>query len=100
MTKRPYLLICRRCKSVPELVGEEGHREVHCAQCGVRGENDKILQVAHAHLVQCEIDRQGRDLMRNVAADLKRVNNISESPRKFSAKSLAAPDFIFIEDHK
>ena len=65
--KRPYTLICRRCQRVPELVGEEGHREVHCAQCGVRGEKEEILQVAYTHLVQCEIDRQGRDLMRNVA---------------------------------
>lgn len=99
MTERPYLLICRRCERVPELVGEEGHREVHCAQCGVRGEKEEILQVAYAHLVQCEIDRQGRYLMRNVAAGLKRVSNISKSPAKFSTKRLAAPDFIFIEDH-
>ena len=94
--KRPYTLICRRCQRVPELVGEEGHREVHCAQCGVRGEKEEILQVAYAHLVQCEIDRQGRDLMRNVAAGLKRVQHITNRIGQIGTDaSSSTPDFIF-----
>ena len=99
MTERPYLLICRRCEDIPELVGEEGHHDVYCTRCGIRGDAEEVRQVAFKHLVQREVNRQGREVMRNVASDLKRVNNLSDSPGKFSAKRLAAPDFIFIEDH-
>ena len=94
--ERPHTLICRRCQRVPELVGEEGHQEVHCAQCGVRGEAEEVHLAAVSYFKQGFIDSKKRDFQRNMSAGLKSVKNVVYTPGKLSTTRV--PDFIFRDD--
>ena len=96
MTERPYTLICRRCERVPELVGEKGHQEVHCARCGVRGEAEEARLAAIEYFKQSFVHSKIRDFQRNMAAGLKGVKNVVYTPGALITQTV--PDFIVRDD--
>ena len=92
--ERPYTLICRRCQRVPELVGKEGHQEVHCAQCGVRGEAEEVHLAAVSYFKQSFIHSKKRDFQRNMSAGLKGVKNVVYTPGEIRTPTVPILSFV------
>ena len=87
-------LVCRRCQVLPELVREEGHREViRCPRCGVFGDYETVRESARVYaareLAQGEVDRFRHRLARSVCGS-KNIRYIRGNRR-----GEAAPVFIF-----
>ena len=83
-------LICRRCKVVPELVREEGHRDaVRCPGCGVLGDREKVVESVAQHVSSSLIN----DIQNRRRRQFRGSKTVRYVPGKVPNRP--TPDFIF-----
>ena len=93
MTKGQQTLVCRRCDRIPELVREEGRRDViRCPGCGVFGDRDEVTNRAVEYRARSITRGELHDFQRRQVASTKRLKHVSYRPGKIPR--LAPPDFI------
>ena len=96
-------LVCLSCGRRPDLVQEEGKRDVaRCPLCGVFGEYDEVVKAALRYAHRCHVYRQHQDILQRLGSSPQRKPNatgnfiqkrvIQESRR---IPRPVAPDFVF-----
>ena len=83
-------LVCRRCKIGPELVREEGQRDVmRCPGCGTFGGREKVIRAATEQVQRDAVD----EMRKQIAHSLSDSKLVRYTPGQ--RQSHCTPDFIF-----
>lgn len=83
-------LVCRRCKISPELVREEGQRDlIRCPRCGAFGDREKVIRAAAEQVQRDAVD----EMRKQIARSLSGSKLVRYTPGQ--RQSHRTPDFIF-----
>ena len=83
--------ICRHCRVIPDIVREEGHRDVvRCPSCGVFGDREKVVESAAQHVASGSLMKHIQNRRRGQFRGSKTIRYV---PGKLPNRP--TPDFIF-----
>ena len=83
-------LVCLSCKIAPELVREEGQRDIiRCSRCGVFGDREEVLRLAAQYASRKTLDEHRDRIARSIRGS-KTMRYV-----RGNRKSESTPTFVF-----